>query len=404
MLLVRRLVPAVLALMCALAVPIGGQIRYLGSEPGRWRPWKFTAIPSARQERSVTAAELTAFDARLQALSEILRGTPVLAAPVGFAAESWGYLSNYAALAPGQVPGRTVPLAGGLGFGAFSLFEYDRDGKTVREEGAETQLLYFQVNQIRAGIYPAQPPAEWGSLDLEGFVEPEAGATAAGLPRFGNVFIFKANPKPLWIPLSIEDALVPVLEVRREALDTAQASYQERVNRFEATLTPEARASRRADIEQTARMMPDPAQYLRDTEESDRQVEAILREELATDGPSARRVDEVAQELRDAEAALSALPASERSRPACYDRDGQTVARRFRLVGASPDCRPLVKPNWDYFDRSLPRSAVQVLMLWAYDLCLTPDARASSRTDGCTINRRVVESLDWDAVRTWMDK
>ena len=40
---------ALASLLCAAAVPMRAQVRYLVDEPGVWKPWKpFTAIASTR--------------------------------------------------------------------------------------------------------------------------------------------------------------------------------------------------------------------------------------------------------------------------------------------------------------------------------------------------------------------
>jgi hypothetical protein len=72
------------------------------------------------------------------------------------------------------------------------------------------------------------------------------------------------------------------------------------------------------------------------------------------------------------------------------------VAAKFRAVQ--------VAPNPDYFDPKLPRSAPQVVMLWSFAQCLAPESIADKRVDGCTVNRRLVETLEWDAVKTWLDR
>src|SRR5690606_23354562 len=99
---------------------------------------------------------------------------------------------------PATGPGRAVPLAGILTFGAFPLIEFTRNGKLVNEDlkGGETQLLLFQVNDIGGHIYGTSRPDGWGDTQLDAFVEPAAGAPVAGLPRVGDVFIVRKNQKP----------------------------------------------------------------------------------------------------------------------------------------------------------------------------------------------------------------
>src|SRR5215207_1501078 len=141
---------ALIAIWVCASVMAIAQVRYRPTETGPWRPWSFTAIASARQARGATAAEVQAFQARLQALAAIVKSAPGVSPPIGFAGEMWGSLADYGNRAPGQPAGRAVPLAGSLGFGAFPLIEFERGGRLVNEDlkGGETETLEFVINQL----------------------------------------------------------------------------------------------------------------------------------------------------------------------------------------------------------------------------------------------------------------
>ena len=91
---------------------------------------------------------------------------------------------------------------------------------------------------------------------------------------------------------------------------------------------------------------------------------------------------------------------------ACYDRTGNGLAGRFRALARAPrDCEPLVKTNWAFFDATRPRTAPQVLMVSMFERCVTKDSLAlgDERRGGCAINRTLMETLDWDAVKEWLN-
>jgi hypothetical protein len=199
--------------------------------------------------------------------------------------------------------------------------------------------------------------------------------------------------------------MAPALAVLRERHENLRDSYARNLKAFNATLTPEARAERRATLEETAKRLPNGAQFLKDTEATDREIEAAQRLELAPGGPQDRAVKDAERLVREAETELAARPTGDRAAAACYDERGTTVAERFRAVReARSGCIPLVAPNADYFNPVLPRSAPQVVMLWGYATCLEPESLASKRVDGCTVNRRLVQTLNWNALRDWLDK
>lgn len=96
-----------------------------------------------------------------------------------------------------------------------------------------------------------------------------------------------------------------------------------------------------------------------------------------------------------------------KAQQACYDQSAEGLAARFRLLaGAPPTCQPLVKTNWAFFDMSRPRSQPQILILAAYARCLTKEQLAADKTyrGGCNINRELVGSIDWPAVRAWLNR
>ena len=402
-----RLLPPLLAIGACAVATVSAQVRYRPTETGPWRPWSFTASPATRQDRGATAAETQAFVARLQELGAIVKRAPAVSPPIGFAGELWGHLDSYGPVAPGQPAGRAVPLAGALSFGAFPLNEFMRNGKLVNEDlkGGETELLQFVVNQLE-GRYGTSRPSGWGDARLEAFVEPENGAATAGLPRIGNVFVVRKNPKPLWVPFPLADALQPVADDRRKAFESRRDNYAKQVADFATWKSPAARAKRKADWQKSAAMMgAQGAGFLANMEKTDPQIEAEMTKQLAPGGPDEKQVREAERSLQEADGILAALSPDDRSAPSCYDDRASALSARFRKkAGAPTSCRALVRPNWDYFDPKLPRSAPQVLMIDAYTRCLGPEYRGSTVRGGCTINRALLDSMDWDAVRAWLDR
>jgi hypothetical protein len=400
----RTVIPAICVLV---SVGASAQVRYRPTEPGPWRPWSFTAIASARQARGATNAEVQSYQARLQELGAIVKRASAVAQPVGFAAELWGNLDGYGPPAPGQPLGRSVPLAGSLSFGAFPLIEFLRNGRLMNEDmkGGETQLLQFTVNRIESGIYSASRPVEWGQQDVEGFIEPKSGEPVSGLPRVGDLFVVRKNPKPLWIPVTVAEALKPVIEERRAAFENRRGVYDKQVAEFKDWQTPARRAQRRTDREKAAASLPNGSEFLANVEKADAEIERMNRERLAPGGPEERGVREAERELLQATGALDALTQEQRDAPSCYQPAAASLTGRFQAAAGAPAvCRALVKPNWGYFDPALPRSAPQVVMVNGYARCLTKESLADAARGGCVINRALIESLDWEAVRAWLDR
>ena len=398
---------ALLAICAAASATVAAQVRYRPTETGPWRPWSFTAIATARQSRGATAAEVQAFQSRLQALAAIVKAAPAVATPIGFAGELWGSLAGYDTSAPAGT-GKTVPLAGSLGFGAFPLIEFQRGGRLVNEDlkGGETETLQFLVNQIDGSVYGGSRPQGWSAASIDAFVEPAAGAAVAGLPRAGDVFVVRKNPKPLWVPFPLADALQPIVAERRSLYENRRDNYAREVAEFTAWKTPEKRAARRAEWKKSAAVMPNGgADFLADMEKSEPQIEAAQESRLKPGGSDESAVRAAERELQEVEGILAGLSPDAKRAPSCYDERTTRLTGRFReLAGAPASCRPLVRPNPGYFDPTLPRSAPQVLMIASFTRCLGSAASTATTRGGCTINRALVDSMDWDAVRAWLDR
>jgi hypothetical protein len=399
---------ALVAICVSATVSVIAQVRYRPTETGPWRPWSFTATDHARQSRGATAAEVQAFQARLQELAAIVKRAAAVSPPIGFAGELWGSLTSHSPAA-GAPPGRAVPLAGALSFGAFPLIEFTRGGRLVNEDlkGGETELLQFEVNELDARMYGTTRPDGWGEVQLDAFVEPAAGAAVSGLPRVGEVFVVRNNPKPLWVPLALSDALTPIEATRRTAFEDARDVYAKEVAEFTEWRSPPRRAARRQDWQQAAASMPNGgAGFLANMEQSEPQIEAATAARLAPGGPEDTRVREAEREWQEITGIVAALSPDAQSASSCYDRSASRLADRFRAhAGAPASCRALVRPNPDYFDAKLPRSSPQVLMVAAFTRCLRPESvGATTPRGGCAINRALVDSMDWDAVRAWLDR
>ena len=158
---------ALAVLVCAaLAAPAAAQPEFLVNEPGTWKAWRFTATPTTRKERA--------------------------AAPAG----------------------STLPLAGALSFGAFPIFQYERNGRMVHVDTGETELLLFHVNELQPWLVRGEAVFEWRDIETDAFLMPASSAEVAGFPRYGDILVIKKNPAPLWVPLSLADALRLTLRAR----------------------------------------------------------------------------------------------------------------------------------------------------------------------------------------------
>ena len=388
---------AVATLLCAAAGPAWAQRGYLVDEPGVWKPWKpFTAIASARTDRGATAAEVKAFEGTLLQLNAILRRASGVAMPRGYSVETWGNLNGYGPAAPERPAGKSLPLAGGLTFGAFPIFEYERAGKIIREDSGETALMTFQVNELDPWMIGGQRPTEWGALDTDGFLQPQPNGEVAGIPRYGDIAVLKNNPASVWVPMSLQAALDLVAAQRESELAGQRDLPAKRQKDFDQWKSPAMRAERMASYKLAAASMPDGAKYLAGVDKQERDIEAIMAKEAGPDSPTAKSVRTLESALAEVKTWIGELSAAERDGPACYVKSATTLRARFR-TGAPAGCHPLGRPNPQFFNASAPRTAAQVIVIGSIARCFD-NQPAQPSPWGCTANRQLLETLDKQAV------
>jgi hypothetical protein len=401
----------VLVLLVAVAGGFSAraQSRRLPDAPGTWKPWKpFQANGDSRKDQAATPALVKAFEAELLALNAILRRAPAVASPVGFSVETWGNLSGYhvSEHAPGQPAGAGMPLSGGFTFGAFPIFEYERNGKTIREDTGETALLLFLVNKIGRGLIGDRHVSEWGSVDSDAFQQPLPNGEIAGLPRYGDGLVIARDAAALWTPLSLRAALDLVVKARELEADNAQQSVDAQAARLAVVRDPVWRANRMKEAAAAAATLPNPQALIKQVEEIVRGEEAILVKELSPTGASGKRVIDSLKAIAEVTDWIAALSPAEQASASCFAEKGATLRAKFQTA-PSPGCHPLVRPNYAYFNKALPRSVPQVVIITPITRCFDTANKYNGEANspspsGCRANRALVETLDKTALRAWV--
>ena len=378
-----------------VSVPLFAQSRNLPDAPGVWKPWKpFSAIASARQEQAATPALVKAFEDEMLALNAILRRASGVASPVGFSVETWGNLDGYrlAEDAPGRPAGSALPLSGALTFGAFPIYEIERNGKTVRVDTGETALQQFHINQIRRGLIDRGNVTEWMGVDTDAFHKPMPQGEVAGLPRYGDGLIIAREPEKLWTPLSQRAALDLVAKARQKSVSELEESANKSTARLAEVRDPAYRAKRIKEGLPAEALAVEEAQ--------------LVKELSPTGGGTGKSLADAKRALSEVTDWIAELSPAQQAAPSCYAAKGASLRAKFPTTPSS-DCQPLVRPNYAYFNKALPRSAPQVVIITGITRCFDTadknnrDANSTSPA-GCRANRALVETLDKGAIRAWL--
>jgi hypothetical protein len=314
----------------------------LSKEPGRWSAWNFRTYVYSEERAGLTRDDTRALGAQLKVLDDLIRRTPPAAQPIGFSCQSWGTGETYMVDIPGRPTITQLPIKGGVTFGAFHIFEYERNGKKIREDGGETQLMTFEVNNLEPRrLSNDQIPDEWRELPTDAFLMPEQTGTVAGFPRYGDYILIKRKADPIWLPMSMEAAL-------------------------------------------------------RLTTESAKQKAASAREMKARPDYQ-QKLDATVAKL---EARIAGLSPADRGAPACWVNSSLPPIDERVQKSPSQGCTPVVVPNWGFFDLKLPRSTPQVVLVTSIGRCY--QGRQDSSVGGCTVNRKLLEALDRQALMNWL--
>jgi hypothetical protein len=383
------------AVVATVPDPLVAQSGALPNAPGVWKPWKpFSAIASARQEQAATPALVKAFEGEMLALNEILRRASGVASPDGFSVETWGNLDGYrlAEDAPGQPAGIALPLSGALTFGAFPIYEIVRNGKTIRVDTGETALQQFHINQIRPGLIDRGNVTEWIGVDTDAFHKPMPQGEVAGLPRYGDGLIIARDPAALWTPLPQKAALDLVAKARQKTVSELEESLSKSTARLAVVRDPAYRAKRIKEG------LPAEALAAEETQ--------LANELSPTGGGTGKSLADAKRALSEVTDWIAELSPAQQAAASCYAAKGATLRAKFPTT-PSADCHPLVRPNYAYFNKTLPRSAPQVVVITGTSRCFDTadkynrDANSTSPA-GCRANRALVETMDKSAIRAWL--
>ena len=169
---------------------------------------------------------------------------------------------------------------------------------------------------------------------------------------------------------------------------------------------PAWRATRLKDAQQASTTMPNPQAFIKQIEESIRIEETSLLNELGPAAGSGKELLDAKRALSEVTDWIAGLSPADQAAPACYAEKGTTLRAKFRTV-ASTDCHPLVRPNYGYFNKAVPRSAPQVVIITGITRCFDSankyNLEANSPSPaGCRANRALIETLDTAALRAWV--
>lgn len=374
--------------------------------PGFLKAWEWAGQSGDLEHGGATDAEMKALAGKMLELRELLKASPVAGRPVGYNTILTGHFEPLYLPERHDLKARDFPLRALIWFGAFPQ-EFDDNGKLLPTIG-ETVLMAFKVNMLP--LWGAKPP-EWSDQLTDVSLHPRHFKDGlAGLPRFGDLIVLKRNSRPLWVPVSFEESFKLALAQRKQKVAEFEKKAAEIRKEYADYIDPARRAERQENYKLASRSQKDPAAFLAQMDQLERTSGEIMRKQAEGAAPDAEWTwwaDAIAK-VKEAERDFASLSAEQKAAPACYMDQSKNPNPDTRLLVSfvpvdTPHCRPVIRPNWNYFDPALPRTAIQLLTVWVRDCPATKPSKDGNPA-GCAANMALLQSLDWEQVKAIMDR
>jgi hypothetical protein len=360
---------AALAVILLTAAPAPGaqdEIRTLANEPGKWQPWTCgTLSQNDIKSYGLTLSDVNAFMTRLRQIAEVFRSSPVWNPPIGVDPSLSGSL--FMPWTPSPAAKKNQPIAGTIMMGSFDHYEVIRHkgGREQHERyvGEETSHIMIDVNLLPKG----DGVNMLGDKEGEFYEEPVRTADINGFPTYGDRLIIVKNGRPVWTPVSRERYLKAFIAKRRPEAANAERYIADQRKQYEAFVAPDAYAARQAKYKAAVdKMAPKgaaAAEHERRYWERDEADTLAQLKRGSSHDPKDSSFAGVIAGLKAAEEQLASMSPVDRSGPACLLEDLRDPTKSGLVAMGTPQCKPLVGKNPNFFDPSLPRSVPQIIVV-----------------------------------------
>jgi len=373
-----------------------GQIKLWArpDEPGAWIAWESSC--------DVTGPLLATWEKQLKAIAALVRACPVFRDIRGYYPWLVGCVDR---------PG------GGIGqYGGTVHFLIWPPATVERTPAGEPRIKKEWKYNHPGGISLVLRVNAYGDMafswhhweDKEGrFYElPETSREFAGFPVIGGfLFISLPSKPPLFTPIAQERAQRWIIDNLRRQAD-ADASILASARRlYEDFVSPAGQARRAKTIEEAAASQKKPENQELERRQAiaiDQRRERDLKAAASPtpDSPAARTLERLAQ----LESRLASMSPEERRQPAWYKPRPEGVRRLDYgdiVEAGNPGARPLVVPNPVFFDKSLPKTAMQLVSIPAAGY-VESEFKKGDTVPTVRVPMAVLEQMDWRAVAAMM--
>jgi hypothetical protein len=363
----------------------------------------------------MTKAEDAAFNGNLKRILDVILEQPALKPPKGV--ELRGWLRNWhSPFCPPNGPCLDVPVNGqGILFFHF-LFE-GKDGKAVPIIVTDIELDFW-INDIEQAI---------GYYASFGDVKDSRGRKLMALPpRLGKLngahyfsygrtglIVVSQGEKPWWEPVSREEYLKAMIrDIEKETAKMGPVSSSPSGDLYRKWLADKPKRDKDAQEVYRGVKKSNPAAAEQIMEQA-RKLEADLTERFrkesekeASQGPRQLNLAGFDDRLERFRETLEAMTPAQRAAPAYYLDNGNPLTPQLAPTG-SKEGQPIVVINPDYFDKKLPRTAIQLMAVrYSGEWVVNPDWKntCDGQHPAYLLMHEVVNKTDWGKIKAFIDK
>lgn len=404
------LAAAVLFPLSSYAGPCGDFI-HRPAEPGKVK----VKVEKGGYEKyyRLTKAEDAAFNEHLKKILDIILEQPHLKPPRG--TELRGWLRNWRVPACPEGGGtcRGVPVAG-QGVLHFHRLLEGKGGKVfpiIEADGG----MSFSLNDLDQALGFDFFGTDSQGRKIRAMLEFHGDINGAALFRYGwgsELIVIARGDRHWWEPVSREEFLkARIRDLEKEVAKVGKISSTPHGDLYQKWLAEKPKRQKEADdfYREMKKTNPAIAESLR---EQGRKLEAEMTEKFRQEGeresvrPPQKWENPNEDSLRLHREALEAMPPAQRAAPAYHLRKENPLEPELAPAGSTEGVQ-LVVINPEYFDKSLPRTAIQIMAVrWSGVWVRDPNWRSTceGQVPSIQLLHETAVKTNWGSVRSVMGK
>jgi hypothetical protein len=371
----------------------------------RWMPTEWGGKPTG--DAATTAAERQAIQQALEKVIAFLKTAPVASPPVGIC--PWVVSAGPdGAVDQGHALESSFMVAN---WGSKTLSRSKPGDRVIR---GELHHLIFSFNKMPgAEVSPAfSSPFEMADAQGEFFPEGQPNGLFQGFPVYFKLtdrnvgdLVIPLHNRPLFRPVRVGRMVRWQLAQFDKELGQIRAMMDSARREYDAFFTPTAKAdeeriiARRVENER-ARTPEQQARVRASREAEVEQRTKELRAKWDVAATPGHPFNAATRRKAEAEGRLARLSPAEAEQAACLITLPQSFATPDIGTAGGPACAfALVERDPDYYDRSLPRTAIQLVVISRFEWLAPVGGLPGDRYRDRWANRNMLWGLDWQRFR-----